>query len=104
MNVCQQIVEGVNILQESGIVHRDLKPENILIEPNNSKDPHGFRKIKIIDFGESSLVQDKFKGKTCEEDILGSTLPYSPLECYICCEEGFNSTKIDLWSVGLLLY
>lgn len=31
-------------------------------------------------------------------------MPYSPIECYVSCEEGFNSTSIDRWSVGLILY
>lgn len=100
LNLCKQVVEAVRILQTSGISHRDLKPENLLIKITKEES----RQIKVIDFGESSLLYDKFnKNRNGNEDLLGSTLPYSPLECYLFCEEGYNSKQIDLWSVGLIV-
>lgn len=42
--------------------------------------------MKIIDFGESVLTTDKFpESKEDQDDLLGSTIPYSPLECYTMC-------------------
>lgn len=97
VDLAEQVICGVSILHKSGIVHRDLKPENILLEQRNDK-----RMLKIIDFGESALASDEFrKSKEC---ILGSTIPYSPVECTVISAESFNSPKIDLWSVGVILY
>jgi Serine/threonine protein kinase len=43
----QQILSGIEYLQQLKIVHRDLKPENLLLDKNNN--------IKIVDFGLSNL-------------------------------------------------
>ncbi|MGZ3475673.1 MAG: serine/threonine-protein kinase [Polyangiales bacterium] len=34
-----------------GIIHRDLKPENLLLVTDGEVGPHGFSKIKVLDFG-----------------------------------------------------
>lgn len=105
VNYIHQIVRAVNILQKSGIVHRDLKPENVLIKIVQTQNMKKTKQIKIIDFGESSLSRDQFNGNNLsQENLLGATLPYSPLECYLTCEQGFNSKQIDLWSVGMMAY
>ena len=43
-----QILEGIQHLQENGVCHRDLKPENLLLEKTS-------KNIKIIDFGLSNM-------------------------------------------------
>lgn len=49
----KQIVEGVEMLHQSGIVHRDLKPDNIMIvNKGNEQGPS----VKIIDFSDSALM------------------------------------------------
>lgn len=70
----KQVVKAVDILHKSGIVHRDLKPDNLLVQSNKFTQT---KQVKIIDFGESSLKKDTFSKRS--EDILGSTLPYSPI-------------------------
>jgi len=60
----------MNILHTSNIVHRDLKPENILVETVGTN-----QKLKIIDFGESSLIE----GAQNREFSLGCSPPYSPV-------------------------
>lgn len=42
-------------IDEAGISHRDIKEENILVSEDGVT---GKKKIKIIDFGLGSLVQD----------------------------------------------
>lgn len=68
--VSKQLIEGVSILHKSYIIHRDLKLENILVDGLNDK-----KSIKIIDFGESALADDKYVA----QHNLGSTVPYSPI-------------------------
>ena len=63
----KQIIQGVGILQKSGVVHRDLKPDNLLIQTSKTDNFNRIKKIKIIDFGQSSLVSDSFKGKNMEQ-------------------------------------
>lgn len=60
----------MNTLHTSNIVHRDLKPENILVETVDL-----IKKLKIIDFGESSLIE----GAQNSDFILGCSPPYSPV-------------------------
>ena len=77
--VAYQMVEAVEILHKSKIVHRDLKPDNILVDENN--------KLKLIDFAESASTDETFAQ---HQNSLGCTLPYSPIECSLGKEEGFN--------------
>lgn len=79
IHLAKQMVQAVNILHKSKIVHRDLKPENILIDEKNN--------LKLIDFGESASMDESFVEN---KNILGCTLPYSPIECLLGKEEGFN--------------
>lgn len=67
-------------------MHRDLKPDNLMIKTSRQNPKQ--KLVKIIDFGESCLLEDKFSSLPSE--LLGSTLPYSPVECYVSCEEGYN--------------
>ncbi|CAD8072878.1 unnamed protein product [Paramecium sonneborni] len=84
----RQILSAVNYCHSNNIVHRDLKPENLLYE---SKDKNAL--LKLVDFGTSSVIQQKMKQK------LGT--PY-----YIAPEvlnENYNE-KCDVWSCGVILY
>mgnify|MGYP003692258749 CR=1 FL=1 len=74
LKICIQVLESVLILHQYGVVHRDIKPSNFLMKNTES----GI-KLKVIDFGESTLTKDKFKEN--EDKKLGCTLPYSPIEC-----------------------
>lgn len=84
------------VLHKVGIVHRDIKPANFMVETQND----GSVKTKLIDFGESTHVTFNFESS----EILGFSTQYAPIECTYSCKEGFNSKKIDLWSVGVVVY
>lgn len=45
-----------------GIAHRDIKPENILVR--HLEDESKF-KIKIIDWGLGTLIQEGFSDRVC---------------------------------------
>jgi eukaryotic-like serine/threonine-protein kinase len=48
INLFYQIAQGLAVLHENKYIHRDIKPDNILVSADG--------KIKIIDFGESTLL------------------------------------------------
>jgi serine/threonine protein kinase len=97
-SIAKQLIEGVAILHSSSVVHRDLKLENILVDKTGIAPT-----IKIIDFGDSALSSDVFNG-TGSPSGLGCSAPYSPIECLMDMEEGFNRREIDYWSVVLIIY
>jgi len=91
----RQIIEGVRFLHSNNIVHRDLKPDNLMMTTSNPETAV----VKIIDFGLSRKLNDS---------NLGGTMCGSP--GYIAPEVLFPKRnkkyglKVDLWSVGAILY
>ena len=85
------IAQGVEYLNQFGIVHRDLKPENIVfgIEDN-------IKSIKIIDLGVAITLPF---GQQSSDPI--GTLAYISPEMYT---HNPYSYKVDVWSIGILLY
>jgi serine/threonine-protein kinase len=43
----------------AGIIHRDLKPENLLLVTEGEVGPHGFSKIKVLDFGLARIAHQE---------------------------------------------
>ena len=74
---------------DQGIVHGDIKDENILINPVTLE-------IKIIDFGEGMIVEERpfreFHG----------TLVHSPPEWFKSRE--FTQEPWTIWTLGVLLF
>ena len=84
------IVSAVMHCHEQDIVHRDLKPENLLFE--NDRDDS---KLKLIDFGTSRFISNEKKLKKA----IGT--------CYYIAPEvliGEYDKKVDVWSLGIILY
>jgi serine/threonine protein kinase len=80
-----EILLGIQYLHENGIIMRDIKPENILIK----EDGH----IIIGDFG---LAKHADRATTqC------GTIEYIAPEII---NNGEQTIKIDIWSIGILLY
>ena len=76
------------------IIHYDLKPENILF--------HNME-IKISDFGLSKIIETNSDKVQLTSQGVG-TYWYLPPECF---EERKNiniSSKVDIWSCGVILY
>ncbi|BFZ02148.1 hypothetical protein BsWGS_05187 [Bradybaena similaris] len=87
----RDIITGVEYLHSHGVVHRDLKPENILCE-NPSQDS----KLKIADFGLSTIVSDK---------VAMMTVCGTPGYCAPEVLKGDRYFKsCDMWSIGVIAY
>lgn len=79
---------GIDYLHKHGITHRDLKPENLLIDAKGN--------IKITDFGWSAMVDhNNFRSTYC------GTPDYMAPEMV---KNQPHNEKVDLWSLGILLY
>jgi len=89
-NIFKQIHSAVNYLHNRNIIHRDLKPNNIVFLDEEKTN------VAIIDFGISSNVSGG--------DVLkAGTLKYLPPEAFLVGDFK-NSTEIDMWAMGIILY
>ena len=89
-HIFRQIYNAVQYIHNKNVIHRDLKTNNIVFL--DEEKTH----IAIIDFGISSI--------SCGGDVLkAGTLKYIPPE--LLNQDTFkNSTKIDMWALGIILY
>jgi eukaryotic-like serine/threonine-protein kinase len=92
LRVAREIVSGLVVIHHHGIVHRDIKPANLWrCSPSE--------KIKILDFGLASCIQDD-PGLTRTGTIMGTPSYMSP--------EQARGEKVDamsdLFSLGSVLY
>jgi calcium-dependent protein kinase len=72
-----------------GIIHRDIKPENIMVTKSNH--------IKLIDFG---LCKVRVGKSAVENEIVGTGYYMAPE----VISDGKSDEKIDIWSLGVVLY
>lgn len=86
-----QICMGLKYLHDEKITHRDIKPDNILLVDNND-DPI----VKISDFGLSKIIAQADMMTVC-----GTQLYVAP---EIMKNRGAYTNKVDIWSMGCLLY
>lgn len=94
--IITQILLGLEYLNKlpNKIIHYDLKPENIIF--------HNME-VKISDFGLAKIIENNADKIQLTSQGVG-TYWYLPPECF---EENFNvdiSSKVDIFSVGVILY
>jgi serine/threonine-protein kinase len=104
--VLLQACEGVRAAHALGIIHRDLKPSNLFV----TKDASGARRIKVLDFGVSKLV-DPITGSpvvsrgggqlTRPDSMLGSPVYMSPEQL---TDPRAVDVRTDIWSLGVILF
>ncbi len=88
-----QILETISYLHNDlNVCHRDLKPENFLIETNSNIKPL----IKLIDFGFACHIPKN----GYMEQYFGTPIYTAPE----IIQNWSYSEKIDLWSVGVILF
>eukprot|EP01079_Euglenida_sp_SAG-EU17-18_P002826 gene2826-81_t len=90
-----QVVSGLRYLCDQRIIHFDLKPGNSLITPSMH--------VKITDFGLSKVM-------SAEETRIELTTPgagtywYLPPEVFETHTTPRICSKVDVWSIGVLVY
>lgn len=96
-NLFRGVMEGIRFCHVLGIHHRDLKLENIML--TSQQEP---MRAKIADFGLSDLqtAPGGLSGTFC-----GSPLYAAPeLMTTGAAPEGYDASKSDIWSCGVILY
>lgn len=86
----RQIVSALDYLHRNSIVHRDLKIENIMVERKG-------RRIKLIDFGLSSLYSPERLMTT----FCGSLYFAAP---EVLRADAYRGPAVDVWSLGAVIY
>ena len=91
-----QILQGLFYLNKSKIIHMDIKPQNLLIDKNLN--------IKITDFSAAFSFENYRKNQKILLPFSGTSLYMSPevlSNDYIDYDE---CNKVDLYSLGVVLY
>ncbi|XP_054797300.1 serine/threonine-protein kinase TOUSLED isoform X2 [Prosopis cineraria] len=94
-----QVFQGLVYLNKrtQKIIHYDLKPGNVLF------DELGI--AKVTDFGLSKIVEDDVGSQGMELTSQGAgTYWYLPPECFELSRTPLISSKVDVWSAGVLFY
>ena len=97
INIIKKILKQLNVvmkkMNESNITHRDIKPENILIKFLDEK-KEDFN-IKLSDYGTGKELNSTKSNLT----VVGTNKYMAPE-----VEDGVYNNKVDLWSIGVLIY
>uniref|UniRef100_A0A1I7STD9 Protein kinase domain-containing protein n=1 Tax=Bursaphelenchus xylophilus TaxID=6326 RepID=A0A1I7STD9_BURXY len=104
-SIIMQVVSALKYLNErkSPVIHYDLKPANILLQSGTAGG-----EIKITDFGLSKTMENSDDGESIELTSQGAgTYWYLPPETFQSYGHGIApkiSSKVDVWSVGVIFY
>lgn len=113
------VVQTVNALKylneiKPPVIHYDLKPGNILLGSGGFSKGDGLHsvsvsgEIKITDFGLSKVMDDENYSPEYGMDLTSQgagTYWYLPPECFVVGKEPPKiSSKVDVWSVGVIFY
>jgi len=96
--IFSKICKSVKQMHKKKIYHMDIKPENILLSLNNDVSKEKVKIVKLCDFGASTTKALHLYGKLC------GTQQYIPPECFYHTSFPISSEKVDVWSLGVVLY
>ena len=88
----KSILQSVDIIHKKNICHRDLKPNNIVFNRGNQ--------LKIIDFGQSEIIENNEKIYAFKQ--VGTT-SFVPPEFHRS-RSGLELKKGDSWSIGCICF
>ena len=87
--IAAQLVSALSHLHSKKIIHRDMKPQNILVTANGS--------LKLCDFGFARALS---RTTLVLNSIKGTPLYMAPE----LVQEHPYTEKIDIWSLGIIIY
>ncbi|KMZ67541.1 Protein kinase superfamily protein [Zostera marina] len=94
-----QIFQGLVYLnkRQQKIIHYDLKPGNVIFDEIGV--------AKVTDFGLSKIVENDVGSQGMELTSQGAgTYWYLPPECFDLSKTPLISSKVDVWSAGVIFY
>jgi len=94
-HVFVQIANALHYVHSKNIVHRDLKPENILVDERASVG--NLLEVKLSDFGHSKLINDGYDFSLTVG--VGTPQYWAPEVSHSRYDQ-----RVDLWSIGVVLY
>lgn len=126
-----QLLSGVNYCHEKGIVHRDLKPENLLLSDSSESAVLKIADfgLSAVTFAAESIIDNSFSVTNTNNNdalidafssinvngapvtpnlrrfksVVGSP-HYTAPEVMDPDPSGYDGTKVDMWSSGIILY
>jgi len=94
--ITKQVLNGLYYIHQSKIIHMDIKQQNILIDENFN--------IKITDFSVSYSYEKYKEGDKIILPFSGTSLYMSPEVLSKTQIDYEDSSKIDMFSLGIVLY
>jgi len=92
LSIFCQIISGLEHVHDNAVVHRDLKPENIFLGQDG--------RVLIGDFGMAAVAKEG-SGNKIRTEFCGSLNYIAP---EILRRRPIANEKIDIWSLGVLLF
>ncbi len=98
VNICLEVLSGLEAAHANGVIHRDLKPENIFLSARG-----GLEQVKIVDFGVAKFVETSASSLSLTATGAMPGTPY-----YMAPEQAKGGKhadeQTDIWALGVVMY